>query len=66
MIVKNKKTQKEYEISENDWKKLVDQQLHRLFQIIKKGDVIKGKVPIPKEIIEFQKDPKRLKIETKK
>lgn len=63
MIVRNRKTGREYEITENDWQKLVQSQSHRLFEIIKKGENVKAKLPIPKEIEEYQKDPKRLKID---
>ena len=64
MIVQNKKTLIEYEITEKDYQKLVESRSHRLFTIISKTDNPKGKVLVPKEILEYQK-PKDLKIETK-
>ncbi len=66
MIVRNRKTLREYEITKEDYAKLVERKIHRSFEILDNTDTkLKGKVLIPKEIVEYQaKLPKDLKIKT--
>lgn len=66
MIVQNRKTLREYEITKEEYRKLVARQIHVNFKVIDDSDVkMGGKIPIPKEIIEYKKSPKSLKIEPK-
>lgn len=62
MIVKNRKTQKEYVISKEDYANLVARKIHRNFQVINDSDVPKGKIAIPRQIEEYQHTAKELKI----
>lgn len=62
MKVRNKRSLREYEISQADYAKLVEMKIHRQFDIIDKQDTPKGKILIPKEIIEYQLKPKVQKI----
>lgn len=68
MIVRNRKTLKEYEITKTNWAKLVEMKIHRNFAIVDYSDTtIKGKILIPKEIVEYQASlPADLKIKTTK
>ena len=54
MIVKNRKTGKEYPITKVDWDKLTEQKLHRNFIVIDANDNPKQKIQIPKVIEEYQ------------
>ena len=65
MIIKNKRTGIEYELSKELYDKLVQQRIHRRYTIIDATDIPKQKVQVPKLIEEYQKDPQRLKL-TKK
>ena len=62
MIVRNRKTLREYEITKDDYAKLVERKLHRSFEIIDNTDIKKSGILIPKEILEYQQRPKSLKI----
>jgi len=62
MIVQNRKTLREYDITVEDWQKLIAQKIHRNFKVLDATDHPKQKILIPKEIIEYQKSPERLKI----
>lgn len=62
MIVRNKKTLKEYEITKADYDKLVEMKIQRSFQVISQTDTPKGKILVPKEILEFQQIPRELRI----
>lgn len=62
MIIKNIATGKEYDIPSSDWIKMKETHRDRLFKVISKEDTDKKKLLIPKEILEYQKEPKKLKI----
>ncbi len=62
MIVRNRKTLREYTITTDDWKKLTEQKKHRYFEVINTSDVQPGKILVPKIIQEFQMKPDELKI----
>ena len=63
MIVQNRKSLVISEITKDEWQKIKERKIHSLFKVIDDSDLKKGKIPIPKEIIEYQKSPKSLKIE---
>jgi hypothetical protein len=54
MIVKNRKTGKEYPITKADWAKLTEQKLSRNFIVMDENDNPKQKIQIPKVIEEYQ------------
>ncbi len=62
MIVRNRRTGKEYTITTDDWKKLTEQKKHRYFEVINTSDVQPGKILVPKIIQEFQVNTDKLKI----
>jgi len=67
MIVRNRKTGKEYEITKSDYDVLVQRKVHRGFLIVSDSDNVKTKILVPKEIEEFQnkmKIDKPAKIQT--
>lgn len=58
MIVRNRKTGKEYEITKSDYDVLVQRKVHRGFLIVSDSDNVKTKILVPKEIEEFQNNLK--------
>ena len=54
MIVKNRKTGKEYPITKVDWDKLIEQKLSRNYIVMDANDNPKQKIQIPKIIEEYQ------------
>lgn len=62
MIVKNRRTQKEYTITKEDYAKLVDKKIHKSFIVVSDQDSEPKKIIIPKQIEEYQRIPKDLKI----
>ena len=65
MLIKNKATGREYNLSIENWNKLKEMNRSNLFTIISKEDIVKNpsRLNIPKQIHEFQAS---LKIETTK
>jgi len=65
MLIKNKATGREYNVSIENWNKLKEMNRSSLFTVISKEDIVKNpsRINIPKQIHEFQSS---LKIETKK
>jgi len=63
MIIQNRKTGKEYEVSKADYQKLIDKNLHRRFKVIDDTDITKTKILVPKEILEYQQ--KKIEIPAK-
>jgi len=57
MIVRNRKTLKEYEIDKAGWDKIVSDKKHRMFIVVEKEDAVKGKLLIPKIIEEYRSKP---------
>lgn len=56
MIIRNKKTRREYEMSTENWAKLKSMNRSNLYEIVSKDDIQKNvyRINIPKEIKEFQ------------
>ncbi len=63
MTVRNKKTGKEYQISKEEWNKIVANKQSNLFTIIDKDDVPLKKMNIPNKVAEFQADARKLRID---
>ncbi len=65
MIVINRKTNIQYELNSEQWAKLVEMKLNRLYRIIDNSEMVKSiqRTNIPKVITEFRED---LRINTEK
>lgn len=67
MIVENRKTGHLYDITDENWAYLVKSGMKSAFKIIEGKDALKKQqIIIPKQIIEFQNNPEKLKIDKTK
>jgi hypothetical protein len=64
MIIQNKQTGKQYSLTLREYQFLIDKKIAQKYTIISKDD--DKKIVIPKEIIEFQQDPDKLRIKKTK
>lgn len=65
MLVKNKKTNIEYELTKELWDKIVDRGLRNLYIVTDPEDKEIPKIKLPKEIIEFKAKNLKIEAETK-
>jgi hypothetical protein len=67
MIIRNRKSGKEYNVNSQEWEKIKEMKFHLLFVIVDKTDMVfipeQNRMVIPDKLIEYQTSIKELRIE---